>query len=137
MEQHGDVLLQQTVDDGDLAVADGIVEMTGDLRTAVYISLFGGQADWWGDIGVTNVDFHNTSETDELLENMAAVPANLLLLRDAIHRDLEWLINQKIASSITVETSMPGIDIVAIVITIIAWGKEEQFEFVENWKAFA
>ena len=60
-QQQGDVLLFQTENDGDISATNGVIEMTGDLRTAVYLSLFGGQSEWWGDVDQTDPDFKNTS----------------------------------------------------------------------------
>jgi len=132
----GDVLLYQTANDGDIVAENGVIELTGDLRTAVYVSLFGGQVDWWGDISTTDPDFKNTSETNELLDSIAAIPANLLRIEDAAKRDLEWLKSKKIASSVQVSASMPGINAVRLQINISASGDESSFEFTENWKAF-
>jgi hypothetical protein len=42
MSQEGDVHLFQTVNDGDICVVGGLVEMSSGLDTAAYISLFGG-----------------------------------------------------------------------------------------------
>ena len=40
--QQGDVLLFQTIDDGNVEVINGIITMSGGLDTAAYLSLFGG-----------------------------------------------------------------------------------------------
>ena len=56
--QQGDVILYQSLNDGEIEIVDGIVTMDGGLQTAVYLSLFGGNIDdaagfdkrlsWWG-----------------------------------------------------------------------------------------
>lgn len=147
MAQQGDILLFQTTDDGDIDVKDGLVEMSGGLGTAVYLSLFGGNDDddgrdgsdaiWWANLNETGDSRRYRSETQNLLQAIAAVPANLRRIEDAAQRDLAWLLSDSIASKITVTTSMPGLNKVGIVVDIEAVGQESQFNFVENWKAAA
>lgn len=133
----GDVLLYNTNDGGEIAVTDGVVGIVGDLRTAVYLSLFGGQSDWWGDLSVADPDFHNTSETAELSENIALVPVNLLRIEDVVRRDLQWMVNQRIVSNITVTASILDTDVLGLSVSIQADGQETDFEFVENWNETA
>lgn len=143
--QQGDVSLFQTNDDGNITVTDGVVTMSGGLETATYISLFGGNSDddgssgstlgWWGNIGEIDASKRIVSETQALLETMPPIPANLLAIKDAAERDLNWFLTEKVASTLTVETSMPGLNKIQIVVKIEADGVESEFKFVENWKA--
>lgn len=145
MGQQGDVLLFQTVDDGDINVSDGIVEMSGGLETTAYLSLFGGNEDddgrdgnsatWWANLNETGDSRKYRSETQNLLQAITAVPANLRRIEDAARRDLSWLLSDNVASKITIAASMPGLNKVRLIIDIEALGEESQFEFVENWKA--
>ncbi len=145
MNQQGDVLLFQTNDNGDINVEAGIVEFSGRLGTSVYLSLFGGNEDddgraandltWWGNIDETEPDRKYRSETQNLLRSLPAVSRNLLRIQDAALRDLQWLLDQNVASSINVVATIPGINRVNIEIRIEAVGEETQFEFTENWKA--
>lgn len=147
MEQQGDVLLFQTTDNGEINVSGGLVEMSGGLETAAYLSLFGGNEDddgrdnstlsWWGNSDETEGSRQYRSETQNLLRSIAAVPANLRRIEDAARRDLAWFLSDNIASKITVTASMPGLNKVRIIIDIEAVGEESQFDFVENWKAAA
>ncbi len=123
----GDVLLFQTTDDGEIKVENGIIEMTESFETAVYISLFGGNK-WWGDP-------EQKSETGELIDGLPAISGNLIRLKEAVERDLKWMLDGSIASSIAVDVSIPGLNKVKIVVNIEANGTEDQFNFVENWKA--
>ena len=144
MAQQGDVLLFQTNDDGDIIVEDGIVEMSGGLETAAYTSLFGGNEDddgradnpfnWWGNIGEIDPAKQYHSETQNLLQALPATSANLRRVEDAANRDLAWFIEEKVASSVTVAASIPGLNKIKIVVKIEARGVESNFEFVENWK---
>ncbi len=145
MAQQGDVTLFQTDDDGEITVTGGLVEMSGGLETSAYLSLFGGNEDddgraensanWWANIDEGETARQYRSETQNLLQSLPAIPANLRRIEDAAGRDLAWFLEENVASSVTVAASMPGLNRVRIVIDIEANGEESQFEFTENWKA--
>jgi phage gp46-like protein len=147
IKQQGDVLLYQTDDDGEINVADGIVEMSGGLETAAYLSLFGGNEEdnglennpltWWGNLEEIDPVRQYRSDTQYLLQALPATTVNLLRIQDAAFRDLSWLVKNNIASDLIVEATMPGLNKIKLVITIQALGKEVNFEYVENWKANA
>lgn len=144
-EQQGDVSLFQTNDEGNITVEGGIVTMGGGLETSAYLSLFGGDEDddgrvdnpanWWGNIDETDPSKEYHSETQNLLQGLPATTGNLRRIEDAANRDLAWFITNKVASSVTVVASMPGINKIKLTIDIEALGEESSFEFVENWKA--
>ena len=138
--QQGDVKLFQTVDDGDITVTNGLIEMSGGLETAAYLSLFGGDEDgsnWWGNIDELDIAAQYHSETQELLRSIPSTSGNLIRIKDAVERDLAWFTDEKIASSISVVISIPALNRVKINVTIEAQGDESEFEFVENWKISA
>ena len=144
MSQQGDIFLFQTIDDGNITVEGGVIEMSSGLDTAAYLSLFGGNEDcsarqtcpftWWGNTNETDTVRHYKSETQHLLKGLPAITANLRRIEDAANRDLSWFLEQKIASSVTVNASIPALNQIQINITIVAEGVESSFEFVENWK---
>lgn len=144
MTQQGDVLLFQTDNDGDINVSGGIVEMSGGLGTAAYLSLFGGNEDddgrennpqkWWGNIQEIDTVNQYRSETQHLLQSIPATTGNLRRIEDAVTRDLSWFLQENIASSVSVSISIPGVNRVKINIEIQAQGLESSFEFVENWR---
>ncbi len=141
-----DVLIYQTPDDGDITVENGITEMTPGFETAVYLSMFGGNEDdtgatgdpkeWWGDLLDEDPSRHYRGETETILQNLPAVSGNLRKVEEAARRDLKWLLDSNAASSVAVSAGMPGVDRVALVVTVEANGTESQFEYVENWKAY-
>ena len=136
--QQGDVLLLQTNDDGEITVTGGVVEMTGDFRTAAYLSLFGGNEDdttYWGDKLETDPAFKYVSKTQNLLQALPAVSANLRRIEDAARIDLQWFLTKNIASSLDVATSIPALNRIQITVDIQADGEESSFTFTENWKA--
>lgn len=147
MTQQGDIALFQTDNGGEITVERGIVEMSGGLETAAYLSLFGGNEDddgrdnnsanWWGNLDEIDLTRQYRSETQNLLQSLPITSGNLRRIEDAVLRDLNWFIEQKVASSITVEIIVPALNTIQITINIEAQGEESSFEFVENWKASA
>lgn len=136
-----DVLLYQTNDNGEINVTNGVVEMSAGLRTAVYLSLFGGNEDdpggsdtsksWWGNIGETET---YRSETQYLLNSIPATPNNLRRVEQAALRDLAWM-TPDVANNIQVEARLTGLNKIEIRAIITAEGREEEFIYSENWKA--
>ena len=147
MAQEGDVKLFQTIDDGEINVVNGVIDMSSGLDTAVYLSLWGGNEDcsgqvacpftWWGNFDETDKAKKQVSETQYLLQSIPAITANLLRIEQAAGRDLNWLLENKIASSVVITVSIPALNRIKIIANIEARGIESSFEFVENWKASA
>ena len=145
--QEGDVKLFQTDDDGNITVENGLVEMSGGLETAAYLSLFGGNEDddgradnpanWWANLDEVDPTRQYHSETQNLLQALPATTGNLRRIEDAAGRDLAWFVDSGVASSVSVAASIPGINRIKLTIDIEAVGQESSFEFVENWKAGA
>lgn len=145
MAQEGDILLFQTNDGGEITVENGLIEMSGGLATAAYLSLFGGNKkddgrtenpfNWWGNRGETDPAKHIRSETQNLLQGLALSSAALLQIEDAVKRDLQWMINEGAASSISVEATIPGLNKLLISVSIEAVGEESNFRYVANWEA--
>lgn len=141
-EQQGDILLFQTNDGGEMDVATGIVEMSGGLQTAAYLSLFGGNEDdaggsdlsatWWANLDEARPERKYRSETQNVLQALPSSPGNLKRVEDAAGRDLSWMVGQKVAASVTVSASMPGLNKIKLTINIDG---DLTVEFLENWKA--
>ena len=102
-----DVLMFQTPDDGEITIENGTVALTDGTETAVYLSLFGGDSDWWGNSLDTpdRID----SRTGKLLQSLPVTTSNLLRIKDAVEADLDWM-----ATKPTVTVSMPKLNTVAI-----------------------
>jgi phage gp46-like protein len=140
-----DVLLFQTNDNGEVEIESGLVTLTPGLDTAAYLSLFGGnwkddgsqnnRQTWWGNLGEQDPSRRYRSETQYLLGTIPATSRNLRRVEDAAARDLQWLLDESIASSLTVSASLIGLNRVKIEITIRAEGDEAQFDYTENWRA--
>lgn len=115
--QEGDVLLFQTLDDGDISITDGIVQMTQGLETAVYLSLFS-PADTYLNEAATTPDEKLSSQTEEVINNKPQTSKNYQLLTQAIDSDLKWLLTNKLANAIDTSVSSGGLNRVMIEISI-------------------
>jgi len=131
---NGDVQLRQTEDGGDITVQGGIVTFSGGLDTAAYLSLFGGSEQYWGNALEQSASRRLISETQATLEALPLRAASIPRVAEAARRDLQWLLDENIASSVEVNVRVPGLNEVCISIAIEAQGRESEFEFTENWK---
>ncbi|MDZ7922709.1 MAG: hypothetical protein U5M23_01330 [Marinagarivorans sp.] len=125
MTQQGEVLIFQTPDGGDIEVIDGVVTMTGGLESAVYLSMFGDDGDWWGNIGVPQ-NQKISGRLGKLIDTLPPIPVNLLRLEDAAKSDINWL-----GAGVVVAASMPALNTVKITVSI----GETKLEFTENWNS--
>ncbi len=145
MTQQGDVLLFQTIDDGDMLVENGIAQMSGGLETTVYLSMFGGNEDdpgqsdttetWWGNLDEIDPARQYRSATQNLLQALPATARNLRRVEDAAESDLAWMVTEGAASAVKTEATIPALNRVQIDVNIVAIGGEETFTYIENWKS--
>lgn len=146
MAQQGDALIYQTNDDGEITLDDGLVTMSGGLEGMAYLCLFGGNEQddgrqdsplqWWGNWDEPP-ERQQRSEVQYLLRSIPAIPANLRRLEDAAERDLGAFLSAGLATSISVQASMPAPYQVQLVVHIDAVGGPLILTFTENWKADA
>lgn len=144
-DQQGDAFLYGTINGGDLTVKEGLLQMTGGLPTAAYLSLFGGNFEddgrptnnqsWWGNTLENDPAGEYHSQTQNLLESLPATPSNLRRIEEAAKADLQWLLDKRIASSVAVVATMPGLNRIKLTVDIFAFGEENRFEYVEAWRA--
>ncbi len=143
MIQQGDVVLFQTVDDGEIEVVNGLVTMSGGLQTAVYISLFGGNSDddgrksnplqWWGNRIEPLVENQQRSETQHALQTVIPIPVNLRKIEQAATRDLAWMKTVGAATEVSVIATLPALNQIKIDVAVNIEGVVSSFEFIENW----
>lgn len=115
--QDGDVLLFQTLNDGDMSITDGIVRMTQGLETAVYLSLFSPVDTYLNEAAETK-DEKLSSKTDEVIQNKPQSSKNYQLLVQAVEADLNWLTQNNHARSVSASVSSDGLNRVIISIVI-------------------
>jgi phage gp46-like protein len=135
-----DVLLRQANDGGEISFVNGQAVMSDGLETAVYLSLFGGNEDdsgivaddplqWWGNFGESDQAKHYRSETQSLLRSLPLIPFNLRRLEEAGTRDLDWLIQSSVATSVTVAATIPALNTLALVVNVEIDGVNSPFKF--------
>jgi len=139
--QQGDVIIFQTSDGGEIEINNGLIEMSGGLQNTVYLSLFGGNDEdnktsneefnrsWWGNSNEDEINQYR-SETQYLLKSLVATSSNLRKLELTAKRDLNWMIESKLASKINTSASIPTLNMVKLIIEI----DQNQFKFIENWR---
>ncbi len=142
--QEGDVLLFQSNNGGEITVESGFVQMSPGIETSVYLSLFGGNEEddagqdttftWWANIDEVDPVKEYRSETQYLLNKIAATSGNLLRIEEAARRDLTWLLEEKIASEITVVASIPSINRIKLVIDITVGEQLSTIEIQAKWR---
>ena len=145
MIQQGDVLLRHTPDGGEIDIINGVAVMSGGLEVMAYHCLFGGNEDddgrqnnnltWWGNINEPDQNRHYRSETQYLLKGLPATSGNLRRVENAALRDLQIFIDMKIATGLEVIASIPKLHAINIAGKIFAEGGEQNFKFIENWRA--
>ncbi len=142
MTQQGDVDLFQTTDGGDITIENGLAAMSSGYGTTVYLSLFGGNEfdlggddtslAWWGnDTGGEAPERQYRSETGYMLKAIPATTGNLIRIKDAIKRDLDWMITGGYSVSVSVAVTMPALNTVHIIIELDLG----VIEFTEEWAA--
>lgn len=141
----GDVLLFQTNDNGEISIENGLVGMTGGFNTAVYLALFGGNADddttmnnkknWWGNLVEPDPLFHYRSKTQYVLSRIIPISGNLVQIEDAVETDLQKLIDFGAVDSVDATVSLIDVRKVKISIEIIADSEKIEITFLANWKA--
>ncbi len=146
--QTGDVLIVSDPSGGaefTIAVINGTTSMTQDFTSEIILSLFGGNErddgrpdndeGYWGNLLENEDQFKLVSLTQNILRGLAATSANLLLVDEAVRADLAHFLNRGTASSVDVLVQLVDVDRVRISVTVRAEGLEQDFSFVENWKA--
>lgn len=122
-----DVCIFNTSDGGDISLdADD-----SGLASAFYLSMFGGNPNWWGNIGE---EIKYIGRTEEVLKGLPATSSNLARLREAVLEDAQFLIDCGAAESISVTVSIPSRGIAKITAVISSGKNIQTVEFLENWQ---
>lgn len=134
-----DVNIFHTTDNGEITIENGTVGLTNTLGPAVYLSMFGGNADddgradnplkYWGNIDEADPAYWARSETQHLLQSLPAIPANLRRIEDAAGRDLFWVTDTGAGNVMTISASIPGLNKITILVNI----DDVPYKYTENW----
>ena len=128
----GDVLLFDTEDGGEISVINGLVIPDGGFRTAVYLSLFGGDKDDGGEVASGDTWWGNRLEGVSENEKLVSVPLNsknLKIAQDRAEEDLKWFLDDDIADSVEVELLDEGNNRIQLNVRI-----EKSGEIIESGK---
>jgi phage gp46-like protein len=139
-----DAYLFHTLDGGDIEYVNGTLTLSDGLEVAVYLSLFGGNEEdsgrqdterkqWWGNIGEELAERRYRSETQWAINTLPAIPANLPLIDAAVGRDLAWMRDTGLASGLSVLTTMPGLNRIAIAANIEIGDQRYEMVFATRW----
>jgi phage gp46-like protein len=142
----GDLLLYETVDDGELAIENGLFVSDRQFSSAVYLSLLGGNQDdpgkvennktWWGNhLDSIAKNEKIVSRFQAIITGLTMTVKNIREAEAAAELDLQWFKDEKIADEITATIKSTGkhefnliIEILKDVITVfentyfLQWG---------------
>lgn len=140
----GDVLMTAGGDGGGIEFVNGQPIMSAGLRTAAFLSLFGGnhgddgrsqnKKTWWGNIDEENEAYKYIGRFWNLVQGLPLTSNNLRRLENAALADLDWMKTEKIAQEIIVETSIPYVKILQMIININSPGKNFTEKYLLNWQ---
>jgi phage gp46-like protein len=141
-----DVRFLHTADGGEIEFVNGVVTLDDGLLTAAYLSMFGGNAQdsglaaddrkqWWGNLGEPDPARRYRSETQHLLRSIPATSNNLKRVQAAAERDLAWMVEEDIASTVSVRVTIPALNRVRIAGNIVVADSAYPFAFSNEWRA--
>lgn len=139
-----DVLMYHTPEGGEITLSGGEPLYTDGIETAVFLSLFGGQAEddatdatkhrqWWGNWEEPDPARRYRSATQALLRGLPAIPANLRRVEDAVVADLQWLITSGLATSVSASARMPAAKRIEIRGAVVIDGRTTPFRVETDW----
>jgi len=108
----GDLLLEDTPDFGEIKIENGLFVNDQTFNTAVYLSLYGGNAKdngkvknketWWGNtLPATAENEKMISRFQAVISGLPMTTKNILQAETAAELDLKWIIGEGIADKIT------------------------------------
>lgn len=138
-----DVHLFNEADGGNVQFINGKIVTSDGLASAAYISMFGGneldsgsEADdakqWWGNFTEEVEERKQRSETQHLMFEQPAIPANLRLLEEAAQRDCAWMLND-FATEVSALARLIAVNRVTLELSVLVGDSRYEFAFEESW----
>lgn len=134
-----DVLIFQSLDDGNIEIENGQITLSRTLESAVYLCLFGGNAEdsggqnneltWWGNVDEQLPERKMVSRFQHLVDSIAIIPANLRRLEQAAKQDLEPL--AQYYESVEIVATIPQRNRVRLRLTF----NDTELEFIADQEA--
>lgn len=145
MDFEGDVLFVDSPDGGDLVLKDGLIECDKSFKTAVFISLFGGNIDdpaviessksWWGN-SIGDKETEVRSRFQFIISGLPLSTKNMKLAAEAIKIDLEWMIESKVCDDIQISGIIADFKTADFTVNILVNNElTDSIEFKVNWEA--
>jgi phage gp46-like protein len=143
----GDLLLEDTQDGGDISIENDLFVNDRTFKTAVYLSIFGGNKEdngkvknnktWWGNT------LSGTPENEKLISRFQAVifglpmtTKNIESAENAASLDLKWVIDEGVADKVEVSGNAVSRNKFILSVEIKASGKSiYENTFSLFWKA--
>jgi len=107
-----DVTIYENFDGGDLALINNDLAVNNGLSNLVYLALFGGQNDWWGN---SELDLEFNSEFEQALKTNPLTISGLTRLESIALSDLDFL---KQYGELTVVAELLGINKLKLSVTL-------------------
>lgn len=144
-----DLQLVETGSGGDLVLNGNDLKSVFSFENMPYLAMFGGNVaaskpnalvfgqqnfDYWGNwiIDPNNTAIHFNSLTERVLRNTALTSAGRIIIQNAVIADLQFMAP---FAKITVNVTLPGINIVRIQIFLQEPDNLEATEFIFLWNA--
>lgn len=143
----GDMDVCTTADGGDVTIQDGLFVCDRGFRTAIYLSLFGGNESddgkntanksWWGNmISGTKLAEKYVSRFQNIITSLPMSTKNIKLAEDAALIDLDWIKTEGIADLIESSGSVSGKNIFCLIVRLKKKGiLLFENEYRLNWEA--
>lgn len=140
-----DVRLYHAADGGEIDFVGGEPLMSDGLETAVYLSLFGGNADdsglpgdsrkqWWGNLSELTPARWMRSETQYLIASLPPTTGNLRRIESAAKNDVAWMLAAKLFTDVAALASMPARNRLQLDVAMtVASGELRRFNFPRSW----
>jgi phage gp46-like protein len=138
-----DVLLRHDDDGGNLDYTNGQAVMSDGLETAAYLSLFGGNEqdsgaesdtlrEWWGN-KIERIESRKyRSRLQNLVASYPLTPSNLSRFEEAAALDLQWFVDDGVATYVNVDASIPAVNTLKLDVLIVVDDVTYNFAFTKH-----
>ena len=143
----GDPVMFASRDGGEVKFQSGQPRMDGGLRTAAFLSLWGGNKEdnglrknkkiWWGNRDENNESYKYISRFQNLITRIPLLPYNLRRLEETAKADLIWMKTEKIISDISVSGRIAAPKKLELTINYTAQSGLIEQKYEINWTDFS
>ena len=131
-----DLLIIETGNGGDLVLRGADLVMTKGIENEPYLSMFGGDADWWGNDLIAKPEFIWQSETDAAINSVALNSEGRLAIEQAVKNDSK-IFGKNYGAEIKASVTLAAADRIEITVTINGETKEYTFSPDKLFKTYS